>query len=60
MTWVRLKKSQVFNDKKFPVGQSLNLDHQIAKKLVEDDEAFFYDGPRPGEKMKTDLFKPKE
>lgn len=61
MTWVRFKKGQIFNGKKYPIGYPLNIETSIAKELVAKDEAIFYNGPRPVvDKMEVELFKPKE
>jgi hypothetical protein len=62
MTWVKLlKKSQVFNNKKFPIGQLINLSTPKADELVSKKEAMYHDGNRMVvQQIKTDFFKPKE
>jgi endonuclease YncB( thermonuclease family) len=59
MTWVRLKKSYILNNKKRPVGRCLRVTSDKAKEMVNEGIADLYDGPIPPKKIKTEFFKPK-
>lgn len=54
--WVRLLKSQ----RKYKIGQALKVINDLGRELIRKKEAIEYTGGFPIQKMKTDLFKPKE
>lgn len=60
MTWVRLKRGYVLNDKKYPIARCLKVTSDKAKGMVSEGAAEIYSGPiPPKEKVRTEFFKPK-
>ena len=58
--YIRLLKSYTHKNKKYPLGQILNVGMALYKALIEKKIAEDYTGERPPKsKLKTEFFKPK-
>lgn len=56
---IRLLKSYVIGNRKYPIGQSLLLTNSFSNKLIKNKIATEYTGEYPPKKkVKTNLFKP--